>query len=146
MAGRSGQWPATLPAIWVEDLVDAIMAAADSDRFDGSVLNLVDPDPLTQDDLAKYYLAATGKRKSIVHFPLSLLYSAGIRGGSPIPAARPQCADHAVPPPFGDWPPGIRLHRRRGDARLATARRCAGRLVADVGDLPPDHSRCTLSS
>ena len=62
--------------IWVEDLVDAIMAAADSDRFDGAVVNLVDPEPLTQDDVAKYYLAATGKRKSIVHFPLSLLYFA----------------------------------------------------------------------
>jgi predicted dehydrogenase/nucleoside-diphosphate-sugar epimerase len=66
----------TLPVIWVEDLVDAIMAAAGSDRFDGTVLNLVDPEPLTQDDVAKYYLAATGKRKSIVHFPLSLLYFA----------------------------------------------------------------------
>ncbi len=71
-----GNGRATLPVIWVEDLVDAIMAAADSDRFDGAVLNLVDPEPLTQDDVAKYYLAATGKRKSIVHFPLSLLYCA----------------------------------------------------------------------
>ncbi len=71
-----GNGRATLPAIWVEDLVDAIMAAANSDRFDGAVLNLVDPEPLTQDDAAKYYLAATGKRKSIVHFPLSLLYCA----------------------------------------------------------------------
>ncbi len=66
----------TVPAIWVEDLVDAIVAAANGDKFDGSVLNLVDPEPLSQDDIARYYLAATGKRKSIVHAPLSLLYFA----------------------------------------------------------------------
>jgi nucleoside-diphosphate-sugar epimerase len=71
-----GNGRSTLPVIWIEDLVDAIMAAAGSNRFDGTVLNLVDPEPLTQDDVAKYYLAATGKRKSIVHFPLSLLYFA----------------------------------------------------------------------
>jgi 2-alkyl-3-oxoalkanoate reductase len=66
----------TVPSIWVEDLVDAIVAAADSDRFDGCVLNLVDPEPLSQDDIARYYLAATGKKKTIVHAPLSLLYCA----------------------------------------------------------------------
>jgi nucleoside-diphosphate-sugar epimerase len=66
----------TLPVIWVEDLVDAIVAAADSDHFDGRVLHLVDPESLSQDDVARFYLAATGKRKSIVHAPLSLLYCA----------------------------------------------------------------------
>ena len=66
----------TLPVIWVEDLADAIMAAAGSDLFDGMVLHLVDPAALSQDEVAKYYLAATGKRKKIVHAPLALLYFA----------------------------------------------------------------------
>jgi nucleoside-diphosphate-sugar epimerase len=66
----------TLPVIWVEDLVDAIMAAAGAEVFDGSVLHLVDAEPLSQDDVAKYYLAATGKRRAVVHAPLSLLYCA----------------------------------------------------------------------
>lgn len=66
----------TLPVIWVEDLVDAIVAAADSEHFDGSILNLVDPEPLSQDDVAKNYLAATGRRRRIVHAPLPLLYFA----------------------------------------------------------------------
>ncbi|MBU4397964.1 MAG: NAD-dependent epimerase/dehydratase family protein, partial [Planctomycetes bacterium] len=50
----------TLPLIWVEDLVDAILAAANSDLFDGTVLHLVDPAQLSQDEIAKYYLAAIG--------------------------------------------------------------------------------------
>ena len=66
----------TLPLIWVEDLVDAILAAADSDHFNGTVLHLVDPEQLSQDEIAKCYLAATGKRKGIVHAPLWLLYLA----------------------------------------------------------------------
>jgi nucleoside-diphosphate-sugar epimerase len=66
----------TLPLIWVEDLVDAILAAANSNRFDGTVLHLVDPAQLSQDEIAKYYLGAIGKRKRIVHAPLSLLYTA----------------------------------------------------------------------
>ncbi len=66
----------TLPVIWIDDLVDAIMAAANSDHFDGSVVQLVDPEPLSQDDVAKFYLAATGKHKTTVHAPLSLLYCA----------------------------------------------------------------------
>ena len=66
----------TLPLIWVEDLVDAIVAAADSDHFDGTVLHLVDPTALSQDEIAKYYLGTTGRRKRIVHAPLSLLYLA----------------------------------------------------------------------
>ena len=66
----------TLPLIWVEDLVDAIVAAANSDLFDGTVLHLVDPEQLSQDEIAEYYLAAIGKRKRVVHAPLSLLYTA----------------------------------------------------------------------
>ena len=78
----------TLPLIWVEDLVDAILAAADPpagapDLFNGTVLHLVDPEQLSQDEIARYYLAnprvrrcPAGKRKGIVHAPLSLLYFA----------------------------------------------------------------------
>ncbi len=66
----------TLPLIWVGDLVDAILAAANSDRFDGTVLHLVDSAELSQDEIAKYYLATIGKHKRIVHAPLSLLYTA----------------------------------------------------------------------
>jgi predicted dehydrogenase/nucleoside-diphosphate-sugar epimerase len=66
----------TLPLIWVEDLVDAVIAAAASNHFDGTIFHLVDPQRLSQDEIARHYLAATGKRKKVVHAPLSLLYCA----------------------------------------------------------------------
>jgi predicted dehydrogenase/nucleoside-diphosphate-sugar epimerase len=66
----------TLPLVWVDDLVDAILAAGNSDRFDGTVLHLVDPNQLSQDDIARFYLRTTGKQKSVIHAPLSLLYTA----------------------------------------------------------------------
>ena len=122
-----GNGRSTLPVIWVEDLVDAIMAAADSDRFDGAVVNLVDPEPLTQDDVAKYYLAATGKRQIDRPFSAFATLFRGIRGGYFVPFARPQRTDHALPPAIGDRPPGIRLHCRRRDAGLAAAHRRAAR-------------------
>jgi nucleoside-diphosphate-sugar epimerase len=65
-----------LPLIWVEDLVDAVIAAAASNHFDGTIFHLVDPQRLSQDEIARHYLAATGKRKKVVHAPLSLLYCA----------------------------------------------------------------------
>lgn len=65
-----------VPLVWVEDLVEAIMAAARSDRFDGSVFNIVDPDEVTQNELAEHYLHTTGRKKRIRHVPLTALYPA----------------------------------------------------------------------
>jgi nucleoside-diphosphate-sugar epimerase len=70
----NGQY--TLPLVWVEDLVDAIIAAGNSEHFDGRVLHLVDPDQLSQDQIAEFYMRAQDERKRIVHAPLPLLYTA----------------------------------------------------------------------
>jgi 2-alkyl-3-oxoalkanoate reductase len=68
----------TLPLIWMDDLIDATLAAARSDHFRGTVLHLVDPDPPTQDEIARYYLAAKHGpgAKAISHLPLAFLYAA----------------------------------------------------------------------
>jgi predicted dehydrogenase/nucleoside-diphosphate-sugar epimerase len=63
-----------VPLIWVEDLVDAILAAAASDQFDGSVFNLVDPEEITQDELARHYLQALGRKPRLIHAPRFALY------------------------------------------------------------------------
>ncbi len=78
-----GDGKSVVPLIWIEDLVDAILAAAESGRFDGSVFNLVDPEEVTQDELAEHYLGANGRRKKITHVPLAMLYPAagGLRLG-----------------------------------------------------------------
>ncbi len=72
-----GNGKSVLPLIWVEDLVDAILAAAENGRFDGSAFNLVDPEEVTQDELAAYYLEAKGRKKGVAHLPLPILYPAG---------------------------------------------------------------------
>ena len=66
----------TLPLVWVDDLIDAIISAGQSNLFDGTVLHLVDPDQLSQDQIAQYYLRTTGRQKRLVHAPLPLLYTA----------------------------------------------------------------------
>jgi len=71
-----GSGRSLVPLIWVEDLVDAILAAAESDHFDGTAYNLVDPEEVTQDELARHYLRALGRKPRLFHFPLFLLYPA----------------------------------------------------------------------
>jgi predicted dehydrogenase/nucleoside-diphosphate-sugar epimerase len=71
-----GDGKSTVPLIWVEDLIDAILAAAELGRFDGSVFNLVDREEVTQDELADFYLKAKGRRRRISHLPLAMLYPA----------------------------------------------------------------------
>jgi nucleoside-diphosphate-sugar epimerase/predicted dehydrogenase len=66
----------TLPLIWIDDLIDAIMAAGAAGSFDGTILHLVDPDYLTQDQIAHFYLQATAQDKKVVHAPLPLIYAA----------------------------------------------------------------------
>ena len=67
----------TLPVIWIEDLVDAIMAAANSDHFDGSVVQSC----RSRTAVARRRGEVLSRRdrqaaRSIVHAPLSLLYCA----------------------------------------------------------------------
>jgi predicted dehydrogenase/nucleoside-diphosphate-sugar epimerase len=66
----------TLPLVWVDDLVDAVIAAGKSDQFDGSVLHLVDPAQISQDEIAQLYLRTTGREKKVVHAPYWLLWTA----------------------------------------------------------------------
>ena len=71
-----GGGKSVVPLIWVEDLVDAILATAASDHFDGTIFNLVDPEEVTQDELARHYLQALGRKPRLAHFPLFALYPA----------------------------------------------------------------------
>ena len=71
-----GSGKSLVPLIWVEDLVDAILAAAASNHFDGTAFNLVDSEEVTQDELARHYLQALGRKPRLVHFPLFALYPA----------------------------------------------------------------------
>ena len=63
-----------LPLIYVEDLVDAILLASSRDVFDGSVFHLVDATEITQDQLTREYIRATGTDLKITHIPLVAVY------------------------------------------------------------------------
>ncbi len=73
-----GGGKSVVPLIWVEDLVDAILAAAKSDVCDGAAFTLVDPEEVTQDELARHYLQARGQKPRLAHFPLFALYPAAL--------------------------------------------------------------------
>lgn len=62
----------TVPLIYIDDVVDAIVAAVDAGLTSGEVLHIVDAEQLTQREV----LAATGARPAI-RIPLSLLLAVG---------------------------------------------------------------------
>ncbi len=70
-----GNGDLALPLICVEDLVEAILLAVSSDRFDGSVYHLVSPEKFTQNDYVKEYLRVTGDKAGVVHIPMPVVYT-----------------------------------------------------------------------
>ena len=114
----------TLPLIWVEDLVDAIVAAANSDLsdlFHGAVLHLVDPAAVVAGRdcqvLPRHDRQAKGRRAC----PAVAALFRRLRGRYRLPAAWPQRPAHALPAPLGARPPRIRLCGRRPGIGLAAA-------------------------
>lgn len=81
MRGRMviiGNGELVLPLIYVEDLVDALVAAAERDVRDGSVFHIVDETPVTQNELVERYVASTQQRPGIVHIPIVAMQGAGL--------------------------------------------------------------------
>jgi predicted dehydrogenase/nucleoside-diphosphate-sugar epimerase len=66
-----GDGSLALPLVHVEDVVDAILAAARSTAFDGSVFHIVDAERVSQNDVAR--VAAGAAR--IVHVPRGVAYA-----------------------------------------------------------------------
>lgn len=66
-----------LPLIYVDDLVDALVAAAERDIADGSVFHIVDETPVTQNELVERFVAAAAERPGIVHVPVAAMQAAG---------------------------------------------------------------------
>jgi nucleoside-diphosphate-sugar epimerase len=67
-----------LPLIYVEDLVDALLAAAERDVFDGSIFHIVDDAGVTQNELAERYVATTPECRGIVHIPAAAMRGVGM--------------------------------------------------------------------
>lgn len=62
-----------LPLVYIDDVVDAILAAVDKQLVGGELFHIIDPEHLTQDDV----LALAGGDKPVVRVPRSLVFALG---------------------------------------------------------------------
>ena len=62
------------PMVHVEDLVDAILLAAKSDAFDGSIFHIVDSTKISRNELAKEYLRVLVPGGTITRVPMAVFY------------------------------------------------------------------------
>ena len=64
-----------LPLVYVEDVVDAILLAAETSEFDGSVFHIVDGTRITQNQVVRDYISKNVKKAKVIHVPVALVYS-----------------------------------------------------------------------
>ncbi|MDW8130298.1 MAG: NAD-dependent epimerase/dehydratase family protein [Bryobacterales bacterium] len=61
-----------LPLVYVEDVVDALLLAAEADVAPGSIFHIVDPTPLTQSEYLRWCLRSQLRPKAVYHVPRPL--------------------------------------------------------------------------
>jgi nucleoside-diphosphate-sugar epimerase/predicted dehydrogenase len=64
-----------LPLVYVEDVIDAIVLAAEISEFDGSVFHIVDRTQITQNQVVRDYISKNAKKAKVVHVPVAVVYS-----------------------------------------------------------------------
>jgi predicted dehydrogenase/nucleoside-diphosphate-sugar epimerase len=62
-----------LPLVYIDDVVDAIMASITKKLTHGEVIQIIDPDHLTQEDV----LGLAGGNKAVVHVPRAFVFALG---------------------------------------------------------------------
>lgn len=84
VARKAGSWlvvigdgQLVLPLIFVEDLVDALLAAAEREVFDGSVFHVVDEANVTQNELVERYGKTMSQAPRVLHIPVAAMRAAG---------------------------------------------------------------------
>jgi predicted dehydrogenase/nucleoside-diphosphate-sugar epimerase len=64
-----------LPLVYVDDVVNAIVLAAEKSKFDGSVFHIVDRAQVTQNQLVRDFILKNSKKAKVIHVPVAVLYS-----------------------------------------------------------------------
>jgi nucleoside-diphosphate-sugar epimerase len=64
-----------LPLVYVDDVVSAIVLAAEKSQFDGSVFHIVDRTHITQNQLVRDYILKNAKEAKVIHVPTAVLNS-----------------------------------------------------------------------
>jgi nucleoside-diphosphate-sugar epimerase len=63
-----------LPLVYVDDVVNAIVLAAENSKFDGSVFHIVDETHITQNQLVHDYVLKNARNAKVIHLPVAFLY------------------------------------------------------------------------
>jgi predicted dehydrogenase/nucleoside-diphosphate-sugar epimerase len=64
-----------LPLVYVEDVIDAIVRAAETSKFDGRVFHIVDRTQITQKQVVRDYISKDAKKAKVIHVPVAIVYS-----------------------------------------------------------------------
>lgn len=63
-----------LPLVYVEDVIDAAVLAAETSKFDGRVFHIVDRTQITQNQVVRDYVSKNAKKAAVVHVPVAIVY------------------------------------------------------------------------
>jgi predicted dehydrogenase/nucleoside-diphosphate-sugar epimerase len=63
-----------LPLVYVEDVIDAIVLAAETSKFDGRVFHIVDRTRITQNQVVRDYITKKAKKARVIHVPAAIVY------------------------------------------------------------------------
>jgi predicted dehydrogenase/nucleoside-diphosphate-sugar epimerase len=64
-----------LPLVYVEDVIDAIVLAAEASEPAGSVFHIVDRTRITQNQVIRDYISKNAKKAKVIHLPMAVVYS-----------------------------------------------------------------------
>jgi nucleoside-diphosphate-sugar epimerase len=63
-----------LPLVYVQDVVHAIVLAAETCKFDGRVFHVVDRTRITQNQVVRDYIAKNSNKANVIHVPVAIVY------------------------------------------------------------------------
>src|SRR6202171_5287644 len=64
-----------LPLVYVEDVIDAIVPAAETSKFDGSIFHIVDRTRVTQNEVVRDCISKNAGKARVIHVPVAIVYS-----------------------------------------------------------------------
>jgi nucleoside-diphosphate-sugar epimerase len=64
-----------LPLVYVEDVIDAIVLAAETSEFDGSIFHIVDRTRIAQNQVVGDYISRNANKARVIHVPLAVVYT-----------------------------------------------------------------------
>jgi predicted dehydrogenase/nucleoside-diphosphate-sugar epimerase len=64
-----------LPLVYVEDVIDAIILAAGTSEFDGSIFHIVDRAKITQNQVVRDFISKNRNKAKVIHVPVAIAYS-----------------------------------------------------------------------